>query len=167
VRVSHGLREIWSARARNCRILDEGYAQIEETVDHIGFVSDEAAAERALREISVLVIDDDPEARDMLAAVLENAGYSVATAENGFEALELLHHVRPQLILLDVVMPMCDGAEFRQEQRRNKDWIKIPTIVMTGLAEEPVLDVAVEHALRKPIRGRELLALVDRYCNAH
>lgn len=136
-------------------------------MEHIGFVSNEAAAERALQDVSVLVIDDDPEAREMLAAVLENAGYSVATAENGFDALELLRKVRPKLILLDVVMPMCDGAEFREQQRRNKEWIKIPTIVMTGLAEEPVLDVAVEYALRKPIRSRDLLALVDRYCNAH
>jgi CheY-like chemotaxis protein len=112
----------------------------------------------------VLVVDDDPESRDMIDAVLTRAGYSVATAGDGLEALALLRSVRPELILLDVCMPICDGAQFRQEQRRNRDWIKIPTIVMTGLADEPVLDVAVEEALRKPISSAELLAIAAAHC---
>jgi CheY-like chemotaxis protein len=117
--------------------------------------------------VSVLVIDDDDEARDMMDAVLGSAGYTVVTAANGSEALELLHRVRPELILLDVCMPICNGAEFRQQQRRNREWIRIPTIVMTGVEDEPVLDVAVEEALRKPIRASELLAIAARHCTRH
>ena len=102
----------------------------------------------------------------MMDAVLARAGYNVVTAADGLEALALLRVVRPELILLDVCMPICDGAQFRQEQRRNKDWIKIPTVVMTGVEEEPVLDVAVEEALRKPIRSADLLAIAARYCSS-
>ena len=112
----------------------------------------------------MLVVDDDDESRDMLASVLANEGYSVATAADGLEALDLLESIRPELILLDVQMPRCDGAQFRQTQRRNRDWIRIPTVVMTGVEEEPVLDVGVELALRKPIRRHDVLALAARYC---
>jgi CheY-like chemotaxis protein len=115
-------------------------------------------------KVSVLVIDDDPESRDMIEAVLTRAGYTVALAADGLEGLALLREMRPELILLDVCMPVLDGAQFRQEQRRNRDWIKIPTIVMTGLADEPVLDIAVEEALRKPIHTAELLAIAASHC---
>jgi CheY-like chemotaxis protein len=114
--------------------------------------------------VSVLVIDDDSESRDMIDAVLTRAGYTVAMAAHGLEGLALLRVLRPELILLDVCMPICDGAQFRQEQRRNREWITIPTIVMTGLADEPVLDVAVEEALRKPIHTAELLAIAASHC---
>lgn len=114
--------------------------------------------------MSVLVVDDDDEVRDMVAAVLTKRGYTLATARDGREALELLRTLRPELIFLDVRMPIVDGAEFRQAQRRNKEWIRIPTVVMTGVDDEPVLDPGVELALRKPIRTAELLEIVRRHC---
>ena len=131
---------------------------------HTDSFPESSSTSNTLRAVSVLVVDDDPEARDMMVAILERAGYTAITAANGLEALEALHHVRPELILLDVCMPICDGAEFRQAQRRNKEWLRIPTVVMTGIEAEPVLDVAVEEALRKPIRARDLLALAERHC---
>lgn len=134
------------------------------TVHHVLHEAEDSAPHDSLPTISVLVIDDDPEARDMADAVLSRAGYTIATAANGLEALALLRLARPELILLDICMPVCDGAQFRQEQRRNRQWIKIPTVVMTGIADEPVLDVAVEEALRKPVRAGELLAIAGRYC---
>jgi len=116
-----------------------------------------------LRSVSILIVDDDDDARDMLSLVLARAGYTVATARNGREALETLHTIRPEMILLDVCMPVMDGHQFRQEQRRNRDWIRIPTVVMTGAADEPVLDVAVEVALRKPVTSQQLLSIVARH----
>ncbi len=113
----------------------------------------------------MLVIDDDPEARDMLAAIVEKAGYTVVTASHGGEGLELLRTLQPELIFLDVCMPIVNGHEFRQEQRRHREWLKIPTVVMTGIDDEPMLDVAVEATLRKPVRARELIAIVERYCH--
>lgn len=122
------------------------------------------SAFRVQQRISVLVIDDEVDTHELLAAILARAGYSVATACNGLEALALLHSFRPEMILLDIQMPVMSGFEFREAQRRDQDLIRIPTVVMTGSREEPVLDVGVAEVLLKPFRAKELLATASRYC---
>jgi len=116
------------------------------------------------RPVSVLVIDDDIDTHDMLSVLLAHAGYSVATACNGSEALEMLTSIRPEVILLDVEMPVMTGASFREAQRRDKELIRIPTIVMTGSKEEPQLDPGVAEVLQKPFRSSQLVAAISRYC---
>jgi CheY-like chemotaxis protein len=118
----------------------------------------------ARRSVSVLAIDDDPDTRELLGLIVTNAGYSFAEADNGCDALAVLKSIRPQMILLDIQMPVMDGAEFRQAQRRDPDLIRVPTVVMTGSKEEPQLDLSVVETLTKPFRGDELLAIVARYC---
>jgi|SRR5665647_477402 len=115
---------------------------------------------------SVLVIDDEVDTRELLCVILEHAGYSVASAINGRDALATLHAIRPEMILLDIQMPIMDGAEFRQAQRRDQHLIRIPTVVMTGSKEEPVLDIGVAETLGKPFRTKDLLAIVNRFCVA-
>ena len=117
-----------------------------------------------LRRVSVLLVDDDEDTHALLACVLERAGYSVETAGNGREALTLLDQIRPSVILLDIEMPVMNGAEFRQRQRQDRDLIRIPTIVMTGSRMEAMLDPAVENVLRKPFTTPKLLAAVAPYC---
>ncbi|CAN5829138.1 hypothetical protein BH11MYX3_BH11MYX3_02690 [soil metagenome] len=112
----------------------------------------------------MLVIDDDIDTHDMLGVLLAHAGFSVATACNGREALALLSSVRPGLILLDIEMPVMNGPEFRQAQRRDRDLLQIPTIVMTGSREEPVLDPGIVEVLRKPFKSKQLIAAVGRHC---
>ena len=112
----------------------------------------------------MLVVDDDADTRDLLAAIVEHAGYTTATAANGRDALAMLRAPLPELILLDVCMPIMDGTEFREAQRRNPQWLRIPTVVITGAYDEPVLDPAIVAALRKPVRAADVLALVERYC---
>jgi CheY-like chemotaxis protein len=115
--------------------------------------------------ISVLVIDDDQDARELLAELLRKAGYSVETACNGHEGLNLLHWVRPSLILLDVHMPVMDGPHFREAQRQDPSWIEIPTIVMTADPKvNAMLDIAVKKTMRKPIKRADLLSAVAEYC---
>jgi CheY-like chemotaxis protein len=133
-------------------------------LDHSTDSTRRGTPETELRDVAVLIVDDDPDGRDMLAALVERDGYSVATASNGQEALEMLHVIRPQMILLDVCMPVLDGHRFREEQRHHKEWLAIPTVVMTGAAEEPMLDMAVVKTLRKPVHARELLELVAAHC---
>lgn len=116
-------------------------------------------------QVSVLVVDDDPDARELMEMFLTKEGYTVRTACNGREALELLQTIRPSLILLDVQMPVMDGMEFREHQRRDRALLSIPTVVLTGAAVEPMLDLAVDEALRKPVRGVDLLAIVRRHCD--
>lgn len=113
---------------------------------------------------TVLVIDDDGDGREAMADSLRLAGYTVRTASNGQEGLDALREIRPVMILLDVHMPVMDGPHFRQIQRQSEDLIGIPTVVMTADAtQNPVLDMAVEHTIRKPIARRDLLAIVARY----
>jgi len=114
--------------------------------------------------VNVLVVDDDLDTRELIATIIENAGYTVSTAATGREALDKLQTLRPELIFLDIQMPDLDGAEFREQQRRNPEWIRIPTVVITGSAEEPQLDIAVNATLHKPARAREFLGLVQRHC---
>ncbi|MBA3460338.1 MAG: response regulator [Deltaproteobacteria bacterium] len=116
------------------------------------------------RDVAVLLIDDDADTRDLLAEVLEQSGYSVATACDGLEGLAALHVIRPSMILLDIEMPVMNGAQFREAQRRDPELIKIPTVVMTGSKEEPILDVGVVVALIKPFPTKVLLPLVARFC---
>jgi CheY-like chemotaxis protein len=117
--------------------------------------------------VSALVIDDDPDARELLAAIARKVGYSIATARDGRHALELLQSISPDVIIVDLSMPVMDGAEFRQAQRQNREWLAIPTIVMTGTNEEPMLDLAVEQTLRKPVRAAELLEILRRHAGEH
>jgi CheY-like chemotaxis protein len=116
--------------------------------------------------VSVLIVDDEQDTRELLAALFEKAGYSVITAADGAAALALLQVVRPGMIMLDLRMAGVDGAHFRESQRRNPDWVQIPTIVLTGSTDEPQLDPAIAMTLRKPARASELLKIAARYANA-
>ncbi len=112
----------------------------------------------------ILVVDDDRDIREVTADILTTAGYSVVTACDGRQALELLRSIRPALILLDLNMPNLDGADFRQQQRRDPDWIQIPTVLVSAANIEPLLELACAACLRKPVKLRELLAVVGRFC---
>lgn len=116
--------------------------------------------------VAALVIDDERDPREVVAEAIWRAGYSVMTACDGREALELLRTVRPRVIFVDLNMPIMNGAEFRQVQRQHREWLTIPTVVLTGTDEEPQLDLAVEHTLHKPVAMRLLLDLVRLYADA-
>jgi CheY-like chemotaxis protein len=115
------------------------------------------------QDVAALVIDDDDDARELLADILTKAGYTVLTACNGRDALAELRHVHPAVIFVDLAMPIMSGAEFREQQRRDPVLIRIPTIVMTGTRDEPMLDPAVEDTLLKPVRAKQLLEIVRRH----
>lgn len=113
----------------------------------------------------VLVVEDDSDLRDSICAVLEDAGYSYRAAENGEVALREARAERPCVILLDLMMPIMNGWEFRSEQLRDPDLSSIPVIIMTadGRAREKARTLHADY-LRKPITLDALLHLVDDYC---
>ena len=120
---------------------------------------------RVRRPVSALVVEDDPRDRELIASTLRSEGYTVETAGDGRAALRLLRSIRPEVIFLDLHMPVMNGAQFRQAQRRNPELLRIPTIVMTGdRSLEPLLDLAVEQTLRKPVQREALIAIVARHC---
>jgi signal transduction histidine kinase/CheY-like chemotaxis protein len=109
----------------------------------------------------VLVIDDDPSARDLTRAMLEKEGWAVTEAENGIEALASMERKRPSLIFLDLMMPEMDGFAFAAEVGRRPEWRSIPIVVVTSqdLTSEDRrrLNGHVEKILRKHGDSRESL----------
>jgi PAS domain S-box-containing protein len=81
---------------------------------------------------SVLIVEDDPDTREVTRRILELGGWSVVEAENGRIGLERLASLRPGVILLDLMMPEMDGFEFVSELRKNPEWKSIPVVVVTA-----------------------------------
>ncbi|HKD43173.1 MAG TPA: response regulator [Myxococcaceae bacterium] len=112
---------------------------------------------------SILVVDDDPDILEALSEILESEGFAIRQARNGQEALEILETVSPNLILLDLMMPVMDGWEFAEKMRRRVDWSQIPVIVLSadrnigGRARE----LGALGYLAKPFELSALLSLVQ------
>jgi CheY-like chemotaxis protein/anti-sigma regulatory factor (Ser/Thr protein kinase) len=81
---------------------------------------------------SVMLVEDDLPTRSVMARLLEKMDWMVYEAGNGQEALDLLGQHKPNLILLDLMMPVMDGFEFLTRMRANSDWIHIPVMVLTA-----------------------------------
>jgi CheY-like chemotaxis protein len=80
----------------------------------------------------VLVVEDDPAAREMFCRMLGNKDWTVGEAENGLAALESITHCQPSLIILDLKMPVMDGFEMIAELHKHEDWRKIPVVVVSA-----------------------------------
>jgi len=126
---------------------------------------DEAATETIPEGIHpVLVIDDDPDSRDLLRRTLEADGYTVATAASGREGLELARTLAPALITLDVMMPGMDGWAVLQQLKGDPALAEIPVMMVTISSEKEMGYTlgAVEH-LTKPVDRDTLRRLANQY----
>ena len=117
---------------------------------------------------SVMIVEDDVEARESLAAVLASEGYSVIMAEDGRVALDALRKAPSTIcmILLDLFMPVMNGWAFRDEQVRDPELADIPVVVITAdaSAAQRMGKLGVAGAMTKPVDFDRLLALVNEYC---
>jgi CheY-like chemotaxis protein len=121
-----------------------------------------------LMNAKILVVEDESGQREALAEVLSRLGYEVQCAANGSEALELMRRSEslPGLILLDLMMPVMDGWEFRAEQRRDRALAHVPVVVLSALddaAQKAVQDGAAAF-VSKPLHWQALLPVVERFC---
>lgn len=116
----------------------------------------------------VLVVDDDPDIREAMIEVLEESGHQATGAANGNEALAQLRasSEHPCLILLDLMMPVMDGREFREEQMRDPALSPIPVVVISAFrdVEHTAQQMKVAAHVKKPVSLRDLVQLVERYC---
>jgi signal transduction histidine kinase/CheY-like chemotaxis protein len=110
----------------------------------------------------ILLVEDDAATREMIRRTLEQDGWTVCEAENGRVGLQRLAESRPELILLDLMMPEMDGFEFVAEMRRHEEWKSIPVVVVTARDVTPEdrirLDGQVKKILQKGATSREELA---------
>ena len=116
------------------------------------------------RKPRILVVEDHDSARLALTKLLSSTGYDVDQAPNGSDALaQLATGPRPDLILLDLMMPVMDGWEFMKRQRGDFHLCTIPTIVVTGVpSHDPrCLEMPVVRLLAKPYTGEQLIAAID------
>jgi signal transduction histidine kinase len=113
---------------------------------------------------SVLVIDDEPNGFAVIEALLHRDQYQLSYTTSGQEALNSLETIKPDLILLDVMMPDMDGIEVCQRIKSDPSWKHIPIIMVTALsAKEDLahcLNVGADDFLAKPVNGVELRARV-------
>ena len=121
---------------------------------------------------NVLIVEDDPDIREMLATLLAGEGFHAVGAEDGLEALHLLRTVRhrapdvPCLVLLDLKMPRLSGKEFRRAQLEDPTVSSVPIAVMSGAIdlEQRAKALGAVAILPKPIDCDKLMDVVRRYC---
>jgi CheY-like chemotaxis protein len=111
----------------------------------------------------LLVVDDDATIREMLDMVLVSEGYEVITAAHGAAALTLVDQIRPDVILLDMKMPIMDGWEFLRQYRR-RPGAKVPIVVLTAAQDDTrrAADVGAQAYIAKPFAIDDLIRAVDR-----
>ena len=110
---------------------------------------------------TILVVDDEPQIVRFVRAYLEDAGYRVVTASDGQEALYVARREKPDLVILDLMMPGMDGWDFIRRYRRERD---TPVIVLTARVEETDqvlgLELGADDYVTKPFSPRALVARV-------
>ncbi len=116
----------------------------------------------------VLVVDDDPDILEALSEILEAEGFEIRRARNGKEALDRLEPEPPNLILLDLMMPVMDGWEFAQRMRQKPPEVaRIPLIVLSADRNvgSKAADIGAVGHLAKPFELNDLLDMVRRSLN--
>lgn len=118
----------------------------------------------------ILVVDDDPLVVKVLRGPLERAGYDVEVAYHGLEALRKVNEHRPDLIILDILMPLLDGFKVARLLKFDKRFKDIPIIVLTSRATEGERkmgeQVGANEFIYKPFRLPRILEMIQRYLNA-
>ena len=116
---------------------------------------------------TVLIVEDDPDTREMLTSFLQLEGFQTATASNGREALDrLTGDVNADVIVLDLMMPVMDGRSFREQQLQNPGLATIPTIVFSAYRDvaKTAGELNAAGHLAKPLKLPDLLRTVRQYC---
>ena len=116
--------------------------------------------------VNVLIVEDDPDSRDMLQQVVESMGASVAVAGDGREALRVATWMRPDLILCDLRMPMVDGYGFIDRLRRDPNLSKTAVLAVTALGSDADIkrtwEAGFDGHLVKPVDYETIAAQLER-----
>jgi two-component system chemotaxis response regulator CheY len=113
----------------------------------------------------ILIVEDEPSIRTLLSDMLRDEGYAVITAANGAEALELSRNFAPDIVLLDLWLPIMDGWAFLRERQRRHTLAAVPVLAMSADRERGLAtarDLGATAVVAKPFDLTELLAMVER-----
>lgn len=116
------------------------------------------------RDITILLVDDEPDILEIIRYNLTSEGYTVETAENGLEAIEQAKNVRPQLIIMDVMMPKMDGIEACEKIRNIPELSEIVITFLTARGEDysqmAGFEAGADDYITKPIKPKVLVSKV-------
>ncbi len=119
----------------------------------------------------VLIVDDEPGIIVALQFLMEQSGYATTVAFSGEEAMEAVARHHPDLILLDIMLPVVDGFEVCQRVRENPDWNDIRIVLVTALGSEANvtkgLDLGADAYVTKPFSNADLVAKVKELLECH
>jgi two-component system alkaline phosphatase synthesis response regulator PhoP len=113
----------------------------------------------------ILLVDDDVDLVKVMSGALESKAYEVIVAYNGREGLERARKEKPDLVVLDILMPIADGFTFASEFRKDPSLAKIPVLALTSFSEslgQPFPFEVTEYIV-KPIKPRDLVAKVEGF----
>ena len=133
--------------------------------DAIGGSAEDAEVARSIEEpLSVLIVDDDPNLRTLLRTSFELAHIRVQEADSATAASQLIEKRQPDVLVLDVAMPVVDGLDFCRSLKADPSTRGIPILLLTGseVSQETVAAVGADALLRKPFSPLTLLAIVER-----
>jgi CheY-like chemotaxis protein len=103
------------------------------------------------RDKTILVVDDEPDVREYLKTVLEDAEFKVVTAGDGVEALEMIRREKPDFISLDLIMPRKSGHKLLYELKKDKDLSRIPVLIVTAHARDELGKESLEDILNSRV----------------
>ncbi|MGH9866554.1 MAG: response regulator [Candidatus Polarisedimenticolia bacterium] len=119
-----------------------------------------------MRQQRIVVADDDPIVVRFLSAVFQSEGFEVRTAEDGEKAIQVIREFKPDLIILDLVMPYRDGFEVCQKVRALPESRRTPVIILSMKEKEQdalrAFEVGADDYIRKPFNALELVARVRK-----
>lgn len=115
----------------------------------------------------ILIVEDMESLVDVLRALLEAEGFQVVVAHNGLEGLQAVHKERPDLLLLDLILPGLDGLEVCRRIRRDQETAQLPILILSGKGEEADkvvgLEVGADDYITKPVSPKEFIARVKSH----
>jgi CheY-like chemotaxis protein len=115
---------------------------------------------------TVLLVEDDPDTRDLMETWLSAAGYRVRTASDGRQALAVLQSEVPCAMVVDLMMPVMDGAELRRHQQEMPAVASVPFILVSAAfnAERIAKELGITDVVAKPFDGARLLGILNGHC---
>ena len=117
----------------------------------------------------VLVVDDEPDITRLVKFTLERKNFEVYTADNGENALSIASQERPDLILLDVTMPVLDGYETCRRLKSNPETQTIPVVMLSARSQQAEIETGIEAGavdyVKKPFSPKEVIDKVEEILN--